>query len=264
MSRTIAGFLTEIIAHKRDQVAALRPNANALERGAMDRANAHRPFTEALRRRSPAIIAEIKKASPSRGLLQPDFQPARIARAYEAGGAACLSVLTDRDYFQGSLEDLCEARAAVALPVLRKDFTIDQVQIFEAAASGADALLLIAAVLSASDLRDLRERAEGFGLSVLVEVHDEEELSKAVDSGAAILGVNNRNLETLEVSIETSLRLADRIPSSVIRVSESGIHARSDIARLEAAGYHAFLVGESLMRAPNPADALRALIGNPS
>lgn len=261
MSRTAIGILTEIIAHKRHEVEALRPHAEALERAAEARARTHRPLAESLKMHRPAVIAEIKKASPSKGILQPNFHPTQIARTYEAGGAACLSVLTDRDYFQGSLEDLRAARDAVHLPVLRKDFTIDEIQIVEAAAAGADAILLIAAVLSAVQLRTFRERAEALGLAVLVEVHNEDELAKAVDSGASLIGVNNRNLETFEVTLETSLRLADRIPDTAVRVSESGIHSRLDILRLEAAGFNAFLVGESLMRAPSPAEALRKLIG---
>ncbi len=264
MSSTTTGILTEIIAHKRDEVRELYSKREALERAAVDRAGTQRSFVDALRRNGPAIIAELKKASPSKGLLQAHFHPAKIAHTYADAGAACLSVLTDGKYFQGSLEDLRVAREAGALPVLRKDFTIEHIQIIEAVASGADAILLIAAVLEASALRTLREQAEGFGLAVLVEVHNEQELLKAIDSGAGLIGVNNRNLETFEVTLETSLRLADRIPSSAVRVSESGIHSRADVTRLEAAGFHAFLVGESLMRAPNPGDALRALIGDPS
>jgi indole-3-glycerol phosphate synthase len=261
MSRTTTGILTEIIAHKRAEVETLRSHSASLERSALAVIGTRRPFADSLRIHSPAIIAEIKKASPSKGLLQSNFHAADIARTYQEGGATCVSVLTDRDFFQGGLEDLRAARAAISLPVLRKDFTIDPIQILEAAAEGADAILLIANVLSGSELRTLRELAETFGLAVLVEVHDEEELSKATDSGAKIIGVNNRNLETFEVTLETSLRLAEYLPAEAIRVSESGIHSRADIARLQAAGFHAFLVGESLMRASNPAEALRALIG---
>jgi indole-3-glycerol phosphate synthase len=264
MSRTTTGILTEIVAHKRGEIEALRPHAASLERSALAAVGTQRPFVDSLRTHSPAIIAEVKKASPSKGLLQPNFNPAEIARNYEAGGSACVSVLTDHDFFQGSLEDLRAARAAISLPVLRKDFTIDRIQVLEAAASGADAILLIAAVLATFELRTLRELAESLGLAVLVEVHDEDELTKAVDSGATLIGVNNRNLETFEVTLETSLRLGERIPTESIRVSESGIHSRADVTRLQAAGFHAFLVGESLMRASNPADALRALIGTSS
>lgn len=263
MSRTTTGILTEIITRKRDEILGLRPHAASLERAAVDALGTQRSFSRALRTHALAIIAEVKKASPSKGLLQPNFHPAEIARAYQAGGAACISVLTDRDFFQGSLEDLRAARDAVSLPVLRKDFTIDRLQILEAAAAGADAILLIAAILSVSELRAFREFAESFGLAVLVEVHDRGELSKATDTGAEIIGVNNRNLETFEVTLETSLGLAEFMPTDAVRISESGIHSRADVTQLQAAGFHAFLVGESLMRAASPADSLRMLIGNP-
>jgi indole-3-glycerol phosphate synthase len=218
-----------------------------------------RDFRAALERQSPAIIAEIKKASPSRGLLAVSFDPAAIARSYQTGGAAALSVLTDQKFFQGSLEDLQAARAAVALPVLRKDFTVDPRHVLEAAAHGADAILLIASILSERELRDLRELAATYRMAALVEVHEEREFDVALASGAQMIGVNNRNLRTFEVTLETSLRLAERIPAGILRVAESGIHSRQDIARLQAAGYHAFLVGEHLMRAADPSAALRAL-----
>jgi len=194
-------------------------------------------------------------------VLQPNFHPAFIAHSYEEGGAACLSVLTDKEYFQGSLHDLEAAKAAVSIPVLRKDFTIDRMQVIEAAAHGADAILLIAAILDPEDLTTLRELAASFGLAALVEVHDQDELSKAVDSGAEIIGVNNRDLQSFEVKLETSLRLSYLMPSGVIRVSESGIHTHEDIELLRSAGFNAFLVGESLMRSPDPTAALRILTG---
>jgi indole-3-glycerol phosphate synthase len=259
--RTTSGILAEIVEHKKAEVAALHQNAAHLERRAYEHAGHVRPFAEALRRREPAIISEIKKASPSKGLLQRDFHPAFTAHAYEQGGAACLSVLTDQRYFQGSLRDLEAARAAVALPVLRKDFTIDRLQIFEAAAHGADAILLIAAMLDLPELISFRELAESLGLAALVEVHDGDELQQAVDSGARIIGVNNRNLGTFDVTLDTSLRLSLKMPSNVIKVSESGIFTRADIDLLQEAGYHAFLVGESLMKASDPAAALRSLVG---
>ena len=205
------------------------------------------------------MIAEIKKASPSKGVLSNDFDPAAIARLYSSGGAAALSVLTDREFFQGSLDDLVAARAAVELPVLRKDFTIDEVQIIEAAAHGADAILLIAALLDQSDLRRFRELAARYDMESLVEVHDQAELDRALGSGAQIVGVNNRNLHTFEVTLETSLQLAGKIPASVIKVSESGINSASDVKRLRDAGFHAFLVGEHLMKSPDAAAALREL-----
>lgn len=259
--RTQSGILAEIVEHKRQEVLELHERAAILEQQAHERRSHPRPFIEALRQREPAIIGEIKKASPSRGLLQADFHPAFLAHAYEEGGAACLSVLTDKQYFQGSLHDLEAARAAVSVPVLRKDFIIDRVQIFEAAAHGADAILLIAAILDVSELQSLRELAASLELAALVEVHDAEEVSKAVDSGAEVIGVNNRNLDTFEVSLDTSLRLSYLLPSQAVRVSESGIYTRADIEVLRGAGFNAFLVGESLMRSRNPADALRALAG---
>jgi indole-3-glycerol phosphate synthase len=258
--RAASGILAEIVQSKQQEIAELHSRAGILEQQAYERKSHRRPFTERLRETEPAIIAEIKKASPSRGVLQENFHPAFLAHAYEEGGAACLSVLTDRQYFHGSLHDLEMARAAVAIPVLRKDFTIDRVQIFEAAAHGADAILLIAAILDVQQMRTLRELASGLGLASLVEVHDAEELSKAADSGAEIIGVNNRNLETFEVSLDTSLRLSFLMPANVIRVSESGIHSRADIEVLRGAGFNAFLVGESLMRSQNPTDALRSLL----
>ena len=229
----------------------------AWEREAELRLPARRDFRAALAARAPAIIAEIKKASPSKGVLSHDFDPPRIARAYESGGAAALSVLTDETFFQGSLADLQAARAAVSLPVLRKDFTIDPSQILEAAAHGADAILLIAAILSARQIRDFREIAARYRLSALVEVHNRRELDAAIEAGADLIGVNNRNLSTFEVTLDTSLALAEHMPPGALLVSESGIHDAADIVRLRAAGYHAFLVGEHLMKSGDPAAALR-------
>lgn len=259
--RTSSGILAGIVQQKQQEVAELRSRAAVLEQEAWDRRSHLRSFAGALQASCPAIIAEIKKASPSRGLLQADFHPARLACTYEQGGATCLSVLTDKQYFQGGLHDLEAARAAVNLPVLRKDFTIDRLQIFEAAARGADAILLIAAILDTAELQRFRELASSLGLDSLVEVHDQEELRKAIDSGANVIGVNNRNLDTFEVSLDTSLRLSYQLPSSAVRISESGIHNRSDIDVLLGAGYTGFLVGESLMRAQDPAAALKALVG---
>lgn len=259
--RTPSGILAEIVFHKQQEVAELRSRAALIERQAHERKAGPRPFVEALGGRHPAVIAEIKKASPSKGLLQAEFHPAFIAHSYEQGGAACLSVLTDKAYFQGGLHDLEAARAAVRLPVLRKDFTIDRLQIYEAAAHGADAILLIAALLEASELRHFRELADSLSLAALVEVHDQDELAKAVDSGATLIGVNNRNLDTFEVSLDTSLRLSYLMPANAIRISESGIFTRADIDVLSAAGFQAFLVGEVLMKSTDPASALRTLLG---
>jgi len=219
-----------------------------------------RDFRAALAVRVPAIIAEVKKASPSKGVLAHDFDAARIAGQYERGGASALSVLTDESFFQGSLADLEAARASVALPVLRKDFTIATEHIAQAAAHGADAILLIAAILSEREIRDFREAAARFHMAALVEVHDRRELDVATAAGAEIIGVNNRNLNTFEVTLETSLRLAEHMPAGALRVSESGIHNARDIATLRAAGYTAFLVGEHLMKSGDPAAALRELV----
>ena len=258
-ARTSSGILAEIVETKNQELADLHSRAAELEHQAKQRKLPRRDFARALRSAAPAIIAEIKKASPSRGLLRAEFHPAFIAHSYEQGGAACLSVLTDKKYFQGSLHDLEAARAAVALPVLRKDFTIDRVQVFEAAAHGADAILLIAAILETEQLRSLRELAASFGMASLVEVHNADELNKSVDSGAEIIGVNNRDLQTFDVSLDTSLRLSYLMPTNVIRVSESGIYTREDIEVLADAGFSAFLVGESLMKSRNPVAALKGL-----
>jgi len=258
MISTAPGILARIVGHKRAELADASRHRAALERRAESRAPA-RDFRAALVTTQPAIIAEIKKASPSRGILTENFDPASIARAYARGAAAALSVLTDREFFQGSLLDLESARAAVAIPALRKDFTIDEFHVIEAAAHGADAILLIAAVLDEKEMRRFRELAATFKMAALVEVHDAAELDAALASGAEIVGVNNRDLHTFEVKLETSLRLAERIPANVVKVSESGIHSSADVQRLARAGFHAFLVGEHLMKSPDPAAALRAL-----
>jgi indole-3-glycerol phosphate synthase len=260
MFRAVPDILARIVERKQAELAGSVEPREDLQRRAEEARSGRRDFRAALAARAPALIAEIKRASPSRGLLAQDFRPAATAAAYQRGGAAALSVLTDETFFQGSLEHLSEARQASGLPVLRKDFTIDEYQILEAAAHGADAVLLIAAILPCKRLRALREFARQLGLAALVEVHDEEELASAVDSGADILGVNNRDLRTFEVTLETSLRLGEKMPAGALRVSESGIRFREDVGRLQAAGYSAFLVGEHLMRAADPAAALRALL----
>jgi indole-3-glycerol phosphate synthase len=193
-------------------------------------------------------------------VLSHNFDPAGLAREYELGGAAALSVLTDQSFFQGSLEDLHSARDAASMPVLRKDFTVDEYHVVEAAAHGADAILLIAAILETVQMRALRELAARYRMAALVEVHTEAELERALGAGADLIGVNNRDLKTFDVAIETSLRLAAGIPPGVVKVAESGIHSAADIRRLRDAGYDAFLVGEHLMQASKPAEALRALM----
>ena len=207
----------------------------------------------------PAVIAEVKKASPSAGVIRPDFQPAAIAESYEAGGAACLSVLTDERYFQGHRDYLAEARDACALPVLRKDFIVDSWQVLESRALGADCILLIVAALDDGPLRDLHGQARELGLDVLVEVHDEAELGRALAIDAQLVGVNNRDLHRFATDLGTSERLRPLVPAERTLVAESGIHTRADVARLQRAGISAFLVGEAFMRAKDPGAALREL-----
>ena len=257
MVHAVPDILARIVDTKRSELAQLAGVRPDLERRAATRLPA-RDFRAALLANKPAVIAEIKKASPSKGVFLKNYDPATIARTYFAGGATCLSVLTDRDYFQGSFADLEAARNAVPLPVLRKDFTIDELHVIEAAAHNADAILLIAAILTESEMRRLRELAASFGMAALVEVHDGDECPNC---GAALemARVNNRNLHTFEVTLDTSLKLAERIPSDVVKVAESGIHSRADVMKLEAAGFQAFLVGEHLMKSSDPAAALKAL-----
>jgi indole-3-glycerol phosphate synthase len=209
---------------------------------------------------SVAVIAELKKASPSKGLIRGSFHPAGLALDLVRGGAAALSVLTEEQHFQGSLDYLTEVSAAVNVPLLRKDFIVDEYQLVEARANHADAILLIVAALTPQDLRQLRKAASALGLDVLCEVHDEQELETALDAGCDIIGVNNRNLRTFEVDLNTSLNLVGKIPADFLRVAESGISAPDDIAVLRKAGFHAFLIGESLMRMDSPGKALANLI----
>jgi indole-3-glycerol phosphate synthase len=267
MTTRAGTFLATILATTRATLAAAKASVPLaeLER----RAAAHRPrgWAAALRRQAatgPAIIAEIKKASPSQGLIRAGFDVEWLARRYRAGGAAALSVLTDEPYFQGSLRNLELASEASPLPCLRKDFLVDEYQIIEARAYRADAILLIAAALNGSELKHLAQAARSLSLDVLVEVHTTDELDRVLDAlgetGAGAIGVNNRDLRTFEVSPETSLALAGRIPSGVVRVTESGISTPEDIARLRQAGFDAFLIGESLMRQPDPGAALAELL----
>lgn len=256
--------LERILAYKRDEVAE---RIKAKPWGVIeDEAFAQptpRDFFDALvqTKDRPALIAEIKKASPSKGLIRADFQPATLAQAYEQGGAACLSVLTDGPSFQGADEYLQQAKAACALPVLRKDFIVDPWQVFEARALGADAVLLIMAAFDVGQELAIHDAARDCGLTVLVEVHDEAELSRALQLGARLIGVNNRSLATFETDLGITERLAKLTPPDRLLVSESGISTHADIVRLQAAGAGAFLVGESLMRQDDVAAATRALLG---
>lgn len=220
-----------------------------------------RGFAAALAGKSGVrVIAEAKKASPSKGIIRPDFDPAAIARSYAAGGAAAMSVLTDEVFFQGALSYLELVRTAVDLPVLRKEFIIHEVQIREAHAWGADAILLIAAILDVAQMRDFRQQAEECGMDVLVEVHDEPELEQALQAGSRLVGINNRNLQTFAVDLATTFRLAKEIPADIPVVSESGIRNRDDMLRLADAGIHVALIGETLMRAADPGKALQEIL----
>ena len=253
-------ILERIVETKRGEVAAARKSVSekALQEQARS-AGAVRDFVAALGAKRPAVIAEIKKASPSRGVLREAFDPAAIARSYERAGAACLSVLTDREFFRGSSDDLRAARAACALPVLRKDFMIDPYQVAEARAMGADCILLIAACLSAGQMAELEAAAEAFAMAVLVEVHDADELQTALRLRTPLIGVNNRDLRTFATRLETTLDLLPQLPPGRLLVTESGILTAADVARMRSAGVHAFLVGEAFMRAADPGAALREL-----
>ena len=256
--------LDQIVQATRRRVAEAKKSADV--RGLERQAEEHVPrgFRRALEEKSGAgvaVIAELKKASPSRGMIRAQFNVAELAKELEAAGAAALSVLTDEEYFQGSLENLRVASAAVAIPCLRKDFIVDEFQLLEARANRADAVLLIVGALSAEELQILALGARARGLDVLCEVHDEDELRRALEVGCELIGVNTRDLRTFKVDPETALRLAELLPKSVVRVAESGIRTREDIARLRGAGYQAFLIGETLMREERPGEALRELVG---
>jgi indole-3-glycerol phosphate synthase len=253
-------ILERIVATKKAEIAAAQSTVSLDElHNACRTAGPVRDFLGALRAKRPAVIAEIKKASPSRGVLRPDYRPADIARSYERAGAACLSVLTDRPYFQGSSDDLRAARAACALPVLRKDFVIDPYQVVESRAMGADCILLIAACLSRAQMAELEGTARSLGMAVLVEVHDAAQLEAALSLDTPLIGVNNRDLRTFTTRLETTLELLPRLPAGRLLVTESGILSAADVHRLRSAGIEAFLVGEAFMRAPDPGAALLEL-----
>jgi len=260
----MANILERILARKRGELEAARA---AVPLGEMQRRAAAAPpprdFAGAIAAKIaaglPAVIAEIKKASPSKGLLRADFDPAAIAKSYEAGGAACLSVLTDRDFFQGAHEHLAQARSACTLPVLRKDFLVEPYQVFESRALGADCILLIAAALARQDMQGLEASARSLGMAVLVEVHDERELEAALALDTPLLGINNRDLRSFQTRLETTLDLLAKVPPGKTVVTESGILAPADVARMRAHSVNAFLVGEAFMRAPDPGMELARL-----
>ncbi|MEK6531171.1 MAG: indole-3-glycerol phosphate synthase TrpC [Deltaproteobacteria bacterium] len=261
-------ILREIIEHKKEELRQIkgRPDYHASLMGLKkDAANAGaaRDFLNALKANGneTRIIAEIKKASPSRGVIRDDFNPIEIARDYEQGGAAAISVLTDKRYFQGAIEHLRDVRKNVGLPVLRKDFIIDEFQIYEAKAAGADAVLLIAAVLAEDELREFKKLSERLSLYCLVEVHDEVEMKKAAEAGFDIIGINNRDLNTFKVDISTTKRLAPLAPKGAVVVSESGIGGIEDIIELKRCGVNAFLVGTALVKELNPRDKLKGFMG---
>ena len=260
----MSDILNTILARKAEEIAersARVPLAELIAR--VGEASPVRGFAKALHERiatgDAAVIAEVKKASPSKGVIRPDFRPAEIAMSYEFGGAACLSVLTDVDFFQGADAYLRQAREACTLPVLRKDFTVDPYQVYEARVLGADCILLIVAALDDDQLVELSGLAMQLGMDVLVEVHDIDELERALQVPVPLIGINNRNLRTFEVSLEATLSMKDAVPRDRLLVTESGIVVAEDVARMRAAGVNAFLVGETFMRAEEPGDALRQL-----
>ena len=262
----MSNILEQILATKRQEIdlrRALVPEQQLLDK----MADGHTPlgFVSALQRRAseqkPGVIAEIKKASPSKGVIRADFNPAAIATSYATANATCLSILTDEQYFQGHDDYLREVRQVVTLPLLRKDFTIDAYQVYEARAMGADCILLIVSALKPADLRDLYALAQSVGLDVLIEVHDAEELAIALTLGPDLIGINNRNLKTFNTNLETTIDLLSNIPAGVVVVTESGISTVADVSRMQANNVHCFLVGEAFMRATDPGQALSDLFG---
>lgn len=260
----VSTILRRILQRKQEEVAQGRSQQSLADlESRISEQSSPRGFAAALQqkvaRAQPAVIAEVKKASPSRGVIREDFQPAQIADSYQRGGAACLSVLTDVDFFQGANAYLQQARAACELPVLRKDFTVDVWQVVEARAIGADAVLLIVAALDDRQMQELAAAAAEYGLDVLVEVHDRAELERALQLATPLLGINNRDLHSFDTSLQTTIGLLPHIPADRVVVTESGIHTGEDVALMRDAGVFSFLVGEAFMRAPEPGDRLREL-----
>ena len=260
----MSDILERILARKAEEIADRRQRRSLAEMQARSSDTpTTRGFEASLRARirsgAPAVIAEVKKASPSKGVIRPNFDPALIAQSYASAGAACLSVLTDEDFFQGHDRYLAQARRACVLPILRKDFTIDAYQVYEARELGADCILLIVAALPDARLGELTDLALDLGIDVLVEVHDGVELERALTTRASMIGINNRNLRTFETRLETTLELRERVPASRLLITESGIATRADVERMRGAGVHAFLVGEAFMRAPDPGAELEKL-----
>jgi indole-3-glycerol phosphate synthase len=262
LPEALRGTIMEKIMHSKvHELVGAKDKLPAISlEAALDRTPQIRSFSNALTAHDPAVIAEIKRASPSAGLIREDFDPVQIARQYQDSGAAALSVVTEVSCFRGGLEILARLRWNTRLPLLRKDFIIDPYQVLEARHAGADAVLLIAALLDPYALKTLREEAERLGMEALIEVHDEPEFERALDAGAALIGVNNRDLRTFEVSLDVSLNLARILPRGVLAVAESGLRTAEDLRRLSDAGYRGFLVGEHLMRSPSPGTALTELL----
>ena len=261
----MSDILNEIVAVKRTELAsAMERRPLALMRTDAESRILTRDFEGAMRQRivagRNAVIAEIKKASPSKGVIRADFEPADIAQTYAEHGAACLSVLTDQTFFQGSVDYLKQARASCQLPVLRKDFLIDPYQVYESRVMGADAILLIAACLDDAQMRDMEAIARDLFMAVLVEVHDAAELERALRLKTPLVGINNRNLRTFEVSLDTTIALKASVPQEKMVITESGISTRADVERMNAAGIHGFLIGEAFMRAPDPGAAMASLL----
>lgn len=267
VSRAVTGIrgesdvLARIVAHKRLEISGLDAQLSELRRRARE-ASEPRSFREALSgAEAVSLIAEVKRRSPGAGSIRPDLEPVALASGYAAAGASAISVLTDREFFEGSLEDLSAVREAVSVPVLRKDFLLSEAQIWEARAAGADAILLIVAILDPDLLRTLRVLAEDLGMTALVEVHDGRELERAIDAGASVIGINNRDLRDFTTRLDTTLGLLKRVPADAVLVSESGIRSRDDVRRLGDAGVDAILVGEALLRAEDPSEKAAELSG---